>query len=149
MTPNDPRLLDTNVLVYALDGSSPHHAASRAVLDQAQSSDANLCVTPQTLAEFFSLVTNPKRVSSPKLPEDALAAIESIVALPGLEVLPVPIDVVTRWVELCRQHPVKGAEIYDLQIVAVMLANGVQRICTFDKADFTPFSEIVVEVPTV
>jgi toxin-antitoxin system PIN domain toxin len=146
-TPSETMLLDTNVLVYALDGSSPRHSASRAVLDRAHSLDANFCVAPQTLAEFFSLVTNPKRVSSPKSPEEALATVESIVSLPGIEVLPVPFDVVTRWVELCRKRPVRGAAIYDLQIAAVMLANGVQRICTFDTSDFEPFSEITVETP--
>lgn len=147
MTPSESLLLDTNVLVYALDASSEHHAASRAVLDRAQSPDAGLCVVPQSLAEFFSLVTNAKRVASPKSPEEALATVESIVALPGIEVLPVPFDVVARWIELCRKHPVKGAGIYDLQIIAVMLANGVQRICTFDTADFEPFSEVKVETP--
>lgn len=149
MAPADRRLLDTNVLVYALDASSPHHAASRAILDLAQSPDAGLCVTPQTMAEFFSLVTNPRRVASPQTPEDALSAIESIVALPGLQLLQAPQDVVTRWIELCRIHPVKGAEIYDVQLIAVMLANGVQRICTFNKADFDPFSQITVEMPTI
>lgn len=147
MPSNEPLLLDTNILVYAIDASSPHHVASRAVLDRAQSPDAALCVSPQSLTEFFSLVTNPRRVSSPISTEDALAAVEALLALPGLEVLPVPLDVVTRWIELCRLHPVKGAEIYDLQIVAVMLGNNVKRICTLNGSDFAPFSEIAVETP--
>lgn len=143
----DALLLDTNVLVYALDNSSEHHAASRAILEQAQSPDAGLCVTSQSLAEFYSLVTNPKRVASPRTVDEALATVEAIASLPGLTVLPVPFDVVPRWVELCRKSPVKGARIYDLQIIAVMLANGVQRICTFDVEDFAPFKDIQVEVP--
>ncbi len=147
MAPTEPLLLDTNILVYAVDASSEHHAASRTILERAHSPVAGLCVVPQSLAEFYSLVTNPKRVSSPQPPAEALATVESIVSLPGLEVLPVPLDVVARWVELCRVHPVKGAEIYDLQIVAVMLANGIRRICTFDKTDFESFSEITVETP--
>jgi len=147
MTATEALLLDTNILVYATDGSSPFHAASLAVLDRAQSVDANLCIAPQSLAEFFSLVTNAKRVTAPTSPEDALKTVESIVSLPGLEVLPVPLDVITRWVDLCRRHPVKGAKIYDLQIIAVMLANGIRRICTYDKGDFAPFAEITVETP--
>lgn len=148
MTPSEPVLLDTNILVYAMDGASPYHAASRAMLEQAQSADARLCIVPQSLAEFFSLVTNPKRVPAAKSPAEALAVVEAIASLPGLEVLPVPIDVVSRWVDLCRQHPVKGAGIYDLQIIAVMLANGVRRICTYDRAGFASFSEISVEIPS-
>ncbi len=54
MSSTEPLLIDTNVLVYALDALSPHHAASRAVLERAYLPDANLCVAPQVLAEFFS-----------------------------------------------------------------------------------------------
>lgn len=147
MTPLEPLLLDTNILVYAMDGLSPHHAASRAVLEQARSPEARLCVVAQSLAEFYSLVTNPRRVASPKSPEEALAVVEAILLLPGLEVLPIPLDIVARWIDLCRNHPVKGPRIYDLQIIAVILANGVRRICTFDRSDFEPFSGIIVETP--
>lgn len=147
MTSNSPLLLDTNVLVYAMDAAAPQHIPSRSILELAHSLDAGMCVVPQSLAEFYSLVTNPKRVATPLSPADALSAVESIAAFPGLKILPVPFDVVLRWIELCRSHPVKGARIYDLQIVAVMLANGVKRICTYDEADFAPFTEIKVEVP--
>lgn len=147
MTANNLLLLDTNVLVYAMDAAAPQHIPSRAILELARSPDAGLCVVPQTLAEFYSLVTNPKRVAAPISPTEALSAVESIAVFPGLKILPVPFDVVARWIELCRTHPVKGARIYDLQIVAVMLANGVTRICTYEQADFAPFSEINVETP--
>lgn len=146
--PSERVLLDTNILVYAMDGASTFHAQSRAMLEQAYAVDARLCIAPQCLAEFFSLVTNPKRVALAKSPADALAAVEAIASLPGLEVLPVPIDVVSRWVDLCRQHPVKGAEIYDLQIIAVMLANGIRRICTYNTTDFARFADISAQVPS-
>lgn len=82
-TRNDLLLLDTNILVYALDATAQFHAASRAVLEQARSPNAGWCVVPQSLAEFYSLVTNPKRVASPLTPEDALASVERIASLPG------------------------------------------------------------------
>jgi hypothetical protein len=130
-----------------MDESSVHHEASRAVLERAQSPDAKLCIVPQSLAEFFSLVTNPRRVSSPKSTAEALATVEAILSLPGLDMLAVPWDVVSRWIDLCRQHPVQGAGVYDLQIIAVMLANEIQQICTFNTADFEPFPEITVAAP--
>lgn len=34
--------------------------------------------------------------------------------------------------------------MFDLQIVATMQANGVQRICTFNTGDFAVFSELAV-----
>jgi predicted nucleic acid-binding protein len=147
MSTADALLLDTNVLVYALDESSPYHAACRRILDSAQSPDANLKLSPQSLAEFFSVVTNPRRVAFPKSTAEAISAVEMILALPGIEVLPVPLDVVSRWLELCRQREVKGGAIYDMQLLAVMLANDIRRVCTYNRADFEWIADIAVMVP--
>lgn len=111
---NELSLLDTNVLVYALYQGAPHHAASRKLLDAAQRPDAALCLVPQSLAEFYAVVTNPKRVTSAKSSEDAIGAIESFLQLPGLILLPVAPDLVTRWIALLRQHAVTGHRVFDL-----------------------------------
>jgi predicted nucleic acid-binding protein len=43
---------------------------------------------------------------------------------------------------LLRRRPVTGGAVFDLQIVAAMLANNIQHIYTFNTDDFKPFSEI-------
>ena len=73
--PPDRIAVDANVLVYALFRDAPQHATSRAFLDRAQRTDLTLCLTSQTLAEFYSIVTSPKRVSAPRTPQEALGAI--------------------------------------------------------------------------
>jgi hypothetical protein len=50
--------------------------------------------------------------------------------------------------QLLQRHPVVGADIFDLQIVATMLANGIQRIYTFNPSDFEFFGELKVVVPS-
>jgi hypothetical protein len=47
--------------------------------------------------------------------------------------------------DLLRRRPVTGADIFDLQVVTVMLANDVKRIYTFNAADFEPFWELTVK----
>lgn len=59
-----------------------------------------------------------------------------------------PIDIVARWVKLLERHPVTGGGIFDLQIVATMLANSIRRIYTFNVDDFKVFSELVVIEPS-
>jgi hypothetical protein len=49
--------------------------------------------------------------------------------------------------DLLRRRPVTGADIFDLQLVAVMLANDVKRIYTFNAGDFEPFAELTVQQP--
>ena len=44
--------------------------------------------------------------------------------------------------QLLQRRPVTGGDVFDLQIVATMQANGIQRIYTFNTGDFSPFPEI-------
>jgi len=70
-----------------------------------------------------------------------------MLALPGLHVLPTPVRAVAGWMQLLERHPVTGGSVFDLQIVATMQANGIDRIYTFNGGDFTVFPELVVLTP--
>lgn len=143
----DRALVDTNVLVYSLFTDAAQHAAASDLLDKAQNGDLTLCFTPQVLAELYAVITDSRRVTSPYEPADAIKAIELFLAMPGIELLSVPLDLVTRWIALLRQHPVKRGEVFDLQLIAVMLANNVQSVYTFNVADFARFPQISVLTP--
>jgi predicted nucleic acid-binding protein len=54
---------------------------------------------------------------------------------------------VSRWTALVRHHPVSGRKIFDVQLVATLLANGVRKLYTFNRTDFEPFAEIEVLTP--
>lgn len=95
----------------------------------------------------YSLITNPRRVAVVSSSVEALSIISALLALPGLHVLPTPARAVAGWMMLLQRHPVTGADIYDLQIVATMQASGIQRIYTFNSADFAVFSELAVVTP--
>jgi len=61
-----------------------------------------------------------------------------MLALPGLYVLPTPVRAVAGWMQLLQRRPVTGGDVFDLQIVATMQANGVQRIYTFNADELKP-----------
>jgi predicted nucleic acid-binding protein len=143
----DRVLLDTNVLVYSAYPSAAQHTNSRALVESAKDPAAGLYVIPQILAEFFAVVTNPKRVTPPKTAEEALQAIEQFLALPGLTLLPLPADVVTRWIALVRANPVRGGEVFDVQAAAAMLAHGIMNVFTYNVDDFKGFPGISAKEP--
>ncbi len=64
-----------------------------------------------------------------------------------MEVLPVPPAVVSRWTELAERHNVTGARVFDLQLAATMIENGVRRIYTYNRADFETLEELDVLTP--
>jgi hypothetical protein len=75
------------------------YAPSRALLDAAHDDPgATLYVTSQILCEFYSVVTNPRRV--------ALARSTKF-----LTVLPIPARAVEGWMDLLRRRPVTGADV--------------------------------------
>jgi uncharacterized protein len=126
-------LIDANVLVYAMDADAPQHAASRALLEAARDPSKTLYVTSQVLCEFYSIVTNVRRVPTPRSPADALGAISGLLAF--LHVLPTPARAVEGWLDLLRRRPVVGGAVFDLQLVGIMQANNVSRIYTFNASE--------------
>jgi len=144
--PVEPGIVDTNVLVYALDADAPQHTAARALLEAARDEvSATLFVTSQILCEFYSIVTNPRRVPKPRSAAEATTAISSLLAF--LHVLPVPTHAVDGLLDLLRRHSVTGGDVFDLHIVATMQANDVHRIYTFNTADFAVFPELSIVTP--
>jgi predicted nucleic acid-binding protein len=91
-------------------------------------------------------VTNPRRVSEQCSAAEALSAVSALLAF--VHVLPSLAHTVDRWLDLLRRHPVMGDDVFDLHIVATMQANGVQRIYTFNTADFEVFAELSVVAPS-
>ena len=138
--PVEPGIVDANVLVYAFDAKAPQHASSRALLDEARRGATTLYVTSQVLCEFYSIVTNARRVVKPRTSGEAFTAISDMLGF--LRVLPFPVAAVDELMALLRRRPIAGGEIFDLQIVATMKLNGIFRIYTFNVDDFKPFQEI-------
>ena len=140
--------VDTNVLVYSLYPESPHHSVSRKLLEQAQHGQMALCLSSQVLSEFYAVVTDSRRVAVMRQPNEAINVIDQILAMPGISLLPIPTDIVNRWLALVRRHPVTRSDIFDVQLAATMLGNGVTKIYTFDRSHFERFDELEVLTPS-
>jgi hypothetical protein len=89
------------------------------LLEAARDPSITLYVTSQILCEFYSVITNPRRVAVVTSPTEALRIISAVLASPGLRVLPAPARTVAGWMDLLRRHPVTGGDVFDLQIVAI------------------------------
>jgi predicted nucleic acid-binding protein len=68
--------VDANVLVYAALKDDSRHEVSKALLKDA--GRGALHISSQILAEFYSTVTSPKRVTSPYSPSEAVDFIETL-----------------------------------------------------------------------
>lgn len=143
-----PSLIDTNVMVYAVDSESPYHVVSKSLLDRAVNTDAGLCVTSQIIAEFCAVITDRRRVRNPLDPTAAASVVRTLIALPGLRLLTQPVGAELHFADLIEKHGRVGPRIFDLFLVAVMRGNGVQRIYTFNKRDFESIDGIEIATPS-
>lgn len=79
--------VDTNVLVYAALRDDPRNGPSRWLLINA--ARGVLHISPQILAEFYSTITSPKRVTAPYTPAEAIEFMETLLGYEHVVVLPI------------------------------------------------------------
>jgi len=68
--------LDTTILVHSHNLSSPHYEKASAIRNKVCHGEISASISPQILMEFFAVITNPKRVTSPLSPELAIAEVK-------------------------------------------------------------------------
>lgn len=147
MTTSETGLLDTNILVYAADETSPFYQAAKALRDKGLKGEVPVCICPQVLNEFFAIVTDPKRVSNPRTQKEALLEMEKYVSSKNiLKIHPGP-AIIEKILDLLKRYEITKQEIFDLQLVATMLSNNITRLYTYNQDDFSIFTEIEVLSP--
>jgi predicted nucleic acid-binding protein len=132
-------LIDTNVLIYATLEDDPRFSMSRELL--LSPGDSERFVSVQNLAEMYPSLTGP-RMQYPDPPSVARSKIQSIAALPTLQVLPLTGDVQAIALELCEKYRITRQRYYDAQLAATMVVHGIRTLLTENTQDFKDMSEI-------
>lgn len=143
---NTKVLIDTNVLIYATLRQDSRHTQAKAIFDAAASGNLKACISVQNLSEMYPNLTGPKMHPTDS-PSVARKKIESISRLRYLEVLPVTQSVVAKALELCEQYDIRKQNYFDMQLVAVMLLNGVSTLMTENVKDFAQVKDVQVLSP--
>jgi uncharacterized protein len=79
-------VVDSNLLIYAYDTDSPHHARSRAWLEKTLSGGEAVGLPWQTVSAFLRVVTNRRLLRSYRPVEEALQTVEEWLAQPNVQV---------------------------------------------------------------
>lgn len=133
-------LVDANLLLYATDASSPHHAAAQAWLTEQLDGNRRVGLPWQSLGAFLRISTHPRAYDRPLDPAEAWRQVTDWLACevawtPG----PGP-----RYPEilgsLLAAHDVRGNLVTDAQLAALAIEHGL-TVCSAD-GDFARFSEV-------
>lgn len=140
-------VVDTNVLLYAVDADSEFHVPCRNLIEEARGQAAPWFLTWGICYEFLRVSTHPKVYRNPWNSEPAWQFLETLLACPGLSVL----TETRRHAVVLRQclgevPETRGNLIQDLHTASLMREHGIARIVTRDT-DFHRFGFLEVVDP--
>lgn len=132
-------VVDTNVLVYAADASSPFHGRCRTLVEEWRAQSSAWYATWGIAYEFLRVTTHPRVFRRPWSLAEAWSFLEALLASPGLGLL-VPGE---RHAEVARavvrELPhLAGNVVHDAHTAILMREHGIRRIYTRDT-DFHRF----------
>jgi toxin-antitoxin system PIN domain toxin len=140
------KLLDANVLLYAYDSSSAHHAACRDWLQAALNDDEPVGLPWQTSLAFIRISTNPSAVSRPLEPKEACAIVSILFERPNVVVVEPGEQFWSTFLKLVADGKVSGPLVTDVALAALALEQGAS-VCSTDR-DLRRFDGVSVTDPT-
>jgi toxin-antitoxin system PIN domain toxin len=128
---------DVNVLVAASRSDHPHHDIARSWLENALSAaehGRSFTVMPMVLASVLRLVTSPKIFVSPTPVADAVAFMDAILAMPGVQLASLGSEW-PRLRQLCLDKQLTGNDLPDAWLASAVTQQA-EHLVSFDR-DFT------------
>jgi toxin-antitoxin system PIN domain toxin len=132
------KLLDVNVLLYAVDEASPLHDRAHPWVEQLVASTETVALAWTVALAFVRLTTKPQLMSSPLTVDEALDIVDGWLARPNVVVVH-PTDrhaAVLR--ELLAPLGAGGNLVTDAHLAALAIEHGAELISC--DADFSRFS---------
>ena len=134
------KLLDLNLLLYAVDATSARHERAKAFLEEALRDEELIALPWVVITGFVRVSTNPRVFREPLTSEQATGFIDAMLARPNV----VPVDPGTdHWRtlrSLLREHGATGNLVTDAHLATLAIERGAE-LCSAD-ADFRRFATL-------
>jgi predicted nucleic acid-binding protein len=103
-------------------------------------------ITPQVLIEFWAVATRPLNVNG--LGWTAQKTHQEInQILSQFSLLEETSDIFPLWFQLVTDYNIKGKRTHDIRLLAVMIANNITHLLTFNPDDFIPLPNTTIVHP--
>lgn len=135
-------LFDTNVLVYAHDPISKNYRKALKLRRAALKGELEVCISYQNIAELYSVLTNPVKLSRPYAPAAAAELCELYIKSKNLQKIVPTEQTYSEALRLAGRVGATSAKIFDCLLVATALEYGIDTVYTENTKDFEPFKSI-------
>lgn len=145
--PKDSVLLDTNLLIYLYLKKSPKARVVKDLIYSLREKDTILVLAEQSLLEFYSVVTDPKRVKKPVSSQRAQKEITKFSQSGFFKIIqPLP-GTFKILLKIINDKKIRGGRIFDFYLAATTLSNKVTTIYTENEKDFKGIKSLKVISP--
>ncbi len=138
--------VDTNILVYASHGESPHHRAALDLLAGLAGSDRPWGLPWPCAYEYQRVVTHPRVFDPPMRLDDALDNLASLLESPSVIPMGEGPTHPTHMFRLVDEGRATGNLVHDAHIAALCVEHGVSELWTADR-DFSRFPSLTIKNP--
>jgi predicted nucleic acid-binding protein len=134
-------LIDTNILLRIARQNDPLHHLVQLSLQALDDQSISPCFSLQNIAEFWNVCTRPVNRNG-----FGLSIAETSLRVEYIErtmtFLPDTEQVYAIWRNLVVTQNVRGVQVHDARLAALMQAYGISRILTLNDGDFLRFANI-------
>ena|SRR5579872_6846977 len=134
-------LLDSNIIIYAINESSPKHKLAQEFIVKNKS---KLYVAQQNIFETLRILTHPK-YPKPMNITDAIDTVQGI--CDALTVISPQQETYILALELIKKYGLTSDQVFDAYLLATMLSNEIRDIVTDNEKDFKGFEGIKILNP--
>ena len=140
-------VLDTGILLRLVNREATNHDQIRQAVRLLKAQGHVALTTFQNISEFWNVCTRPPEARGGlglTLDETRrrLRTIERIATI-----LPDSSDTFARWRDLVINHDVKGVQVHDAKLAALMSVHAVSHLLTLNPGDFARYSIVTAVTP--
>lgn len=134
-------LIDTNIALRFINAHSVQHQDVVHILDVIFQQGHDLYICPQNLIELWNVTTRPEDKNGFGWTcAESEAALQRLVR--SFRLLNDNPTIFHEWRQLVNRYEVKGKQVHDARLVAIMVAYGIERLLTYNGDDFKRFPEV-------
>jgi hypothetical protein len=134
------KVLDLNLLLYAVNADSPHHGAAKAWLEEMLSGASTVAMPWVVVLGFLRLTTHPRIFPRALEPSEALAVVDGWLGRPSVEVVSPGDGHWTLLKELLEEAGTAGNLTTDAHLAALTIEHGAELHST--DSDFARFARL-------
>ncbi|MDP3758439.1 MAG: type II toxin-antitoxin system VapC family toxin [Candidatus Daviesbacteria bacterium] len=134
-------LIDTNILIYAINEDSPKHKLAKEFLSW---NKQTLVISHQVILEAIRVLTHP-RFSKPMQSASAVKSVSAIAA--ACQIIIPNYQTYYLTLELINKFSLSGNRIFDAYLASTAITNEIYQIATDNVRDFKKFKEVKVVNP--